>query len=349
MQKERFAFDFYTLPRDYFKKTSLSNLTEAIRSEEMNALLRLCDVAEKDIHGSDYVYFSSVCKVFAHFVGHPLHDHIAALLKERFSLSENLSSDNCPEIWRQTADMLFESPLKALDLLPREECAWLCDGVTLPALPSNVTPVLNAALLLETGKNDLAAWQAEILEVITDFSQKGCHTVLLTLPYDFAFVMPDVYHVGQALTKRNRSCVTRSLLLAQLTRFLCEKLLKTDMRLHLRVECRGGEAVALLSYVESCVGLPFFAWSAPDSRDWDALLAFVSRPMRAESRMCLWTSDIPEKEAAISLLRLAASRYPMRRICFAANVDMRRYAQENARLYEMLTQLETLDKACEKN
>jgi len=333
---DTFLPDYGILPSTYFEKSAITNPIELFWSDELLALLRLCGQKEEMIgeRASDYDRFLSLCRALPLLKGHPTRNWIASVLEKHFDLKELPTEETAPTIWKNLCECLFENPISPKDLVSG---AWLCDGLVLPNnLPANITPVLDANLLLKTQSQTTAAWSARIAETVAHFAAKGCKKIVLHLTHTFDFVMPSIYHVDRALTLAKRDSEVINLLTCQLMRELCVAAQKYNLLLTL--VCNGNSAalVSLLEYTEESVGLPRICWSTREAREAHTFLDFSAKPHKSEILAALPYEFAMTQNELLSTIESWQVRYPVGRLCFLTARDLRQTPHAQAHIRDML-------------
>ena len=240
----------------------LTNITEWIRCDEILGLLRLCGADERQIgtSGSDYEFFSALCRAMPLLTGHPLKTAIEKALQNELGMTQLLSPDTCDAIWRACADKLLEDQRLAQPTLSRADGAeW-----TSPAWRALKTHlVLDGATLLQTNASSWSEWEAEMRSSLDDFGRRGGSIVRLSPDAAACAEIPNLYRVEQSLKSGEAS----PMLTAQVLRFLAVELQKRDLWLWIDTAFCGKDALNLLGYAERHVGLPCLIWTgnAPDT------------------------------------------------------------------------------------
>ncbi|MBQ9806705.1 MAG: hypothetical protein IJW49_09405 [Clostridia bacterium] len=329
----QFEVDYGRVPYTFLTRQRISNVCELLWSDEVCGLLRLCGAEEHKIGevASDYERFSALCKALPMLKRHPIKQAVTDLLKTHFAVSEQ----PCDITWHTVAQALEERESAPTDFLPREPVSCLLSTIALPPLPSHISPMLDAEALLHASTNALETWREELRQTLLRFVRAGCHTVRFLLPASYTFTAPTVYHVQEALGMKKRTLETEHLLRSQLFRELCTICRDMSVRLLLHLSCAGEEAVALLRYAEECVGLPHLYWSA-DGRANDVLLRFQMQAHEAPVYWVLRLSDVPSDVELETVLACVAARYPITRLRFVCDCDLRLLPTARARLAEAL-------------
>lgn len=331
MTFDNFLPDYGILPSKYFERSAISNPIELFWSDDLLALLRLCGAKEELIgeRASDYDRFLSLCRALPLIEGHPTRAWIKSVLKRHFHLQELPTEENAQEVWKNLCKRLLENPIPPQDLV---DGAWLCDSLMLPnTLPENITPILNANLLLQTNAKTAVAWSREIAATVAHFAAEGCQKVVMQLQNGFDFVLPSLYHVDLALslTKRDREAI--NLLTCQLMRELCSATQEHDLLLVLVCNDNPAALVRLLEYTEESVGLPRVCWSTREAREAYALLDFTAKPHKNEMLVALPYESAMTQNELFDAIESWQMRYPVGRLCFITARDLRQtpYAQEH--------------------
>lgn len=341
MTFDTFLPDYGILPSAYFERSTITNPIELFWSDELTALLRLCGEEEEMIgeRASDYDRFLSLCRALPLTEGHPTREWIASVLEKHFGLKEIPTEETAPAIWKNLCKCLFENPILPKDLVSG---AWLCDDFIVPNnLPENITPVLDANLLLKTQSQNTAAWSARIAETVAHFAARGCSKIVLHLTHTFDFVMPSIYHVDRAVTLAKKDREATNLMICQLMRELCTAAQKHDILLVLVCEKDSAAAVRLLEYVESSVGLPRVCWSVREAREALPLLIYTAQAHKNEISAALSYENVMTENELLDAIQSWQMRYPVGRLCFLTARDLRQTPYAQAHISDMLAHLKT--------
>lgn len=341
MEFDIFAPDFGTLPSAYLEKSAITNPTELFWSDDLLALLRLCGAKEEMIgeRASDYDRFLSVLRALPLLEGHPTRAWIAELLEKHFHLTELPTEATAPAVWRALCDSLMQHPIAPRDLV---HGAWLCDGLTVPShIPEEITPVLNANLLLQTNVRSAAAWSAEIASTVAHFKEKGCQKILLRIGKEFDFASPSRYHVDRALSLTKKDRDAANLLLCQLMREVCIAAQEHDLMLIL--DCAGDPSALarLLEYAEENVQLPRLCWSVRRVSDATPLLAFCAKPHKHEILAALSYESVMTEDELSAALASWQVRYPIAKLCYLTARDLRQTPHAQAHILDMMKKSKT--------
>ncbi len=341
MTFDRFLADYGILPSAYFGKSAITNPIELFWSDDLLALLRLCGAKEEAIgeRASDYDRFLALCRALPLLEGHPTRAWIASMLQEYFGLQELPTEETAKDFWKTLCERLMEHPISPKDIVSG---AWLCDGLTVPSsLPENITPVLNANLLLHTNAKTAAAWGAEITEAVAHFAKRGCKKIVLHLSNDFDFVTPSLYHVGRALSLAKKDRETTNLLICQLTRELCAAAQEHNLLLVVICQSNASGACKLLDYCETSVGLPRLCWSIREAREAYALLNFTAKAHTNEIFAALPYESVMTTSELSNTIQSWQMRYPVGRLCFITARDLRQKSHAQAHIADMLKKTKT--------
>lgn len=286
-----------------------TNITELIWNNDICGTLRLCgiDAREIDASVSDYEKFRALCRAMPMLRGHRLPMQIGQLLRDRFDLSLMPSPETCDRLWLLCADKLAEhSFCKPLVLPPirSESMKWNSPMW----YPLYTVSVFDASLFLHTKAESWYAWETEMQERLDDFLQDGRYAVLFKPTADMCEKFPDIYHVDQALKKRDDP----PLLMAQLFRFLSVELSKRNATLLLDADRCGKGILSFLTRIEQRVGLPQMVWMSEELPTRDALIAWQACARSAEIRYAVRASVTDDA------LREIAARYPLGRLWMLA-------------------------------
>lgn len=279
----------------------LTNITELIPRDGMLALLRLCGDRQIGAACSDYEIFRAFCHAVPLLEGHPLPRSIHEALQRELGFPLKLAPDTCDRWWRACAESLVLNPRsQPLTLKAPVNEEWRP-----PAWRINQTAlVLDGARLLHTEADSWRAWEREMRSALDEFCKAGGSVVRLVPTADACDRVPDLYHVEQALKRKEDNPV----LTAQLFRCLAQELQKRDMTLWLDTDSCGARAVSLLAYAERCVGLPRLIWTCTDRDTFEALRDWQSLPHGFEMRFAV-KDGISDGE-----LREIARSYPIGRL-----------------------------------
>lgn len=245
-----------------------SNLTELWWNEEQAALMNLYAVTigvGQPLY-SDYDRFRALCRMMPYMEGHNEAERCKNILK-KLGITLPICMEYCDAIWRAASDILLMHPQWTLKM----EIEAANDSDISFDLPSMPPPVPIEERFLNCVWNGYEEWRDAILP-LPDSKDDAC--IGVTLEDGFTFVSPHPYRVEQVLGSCERDVKAKSLLVAQLLRILCEKLIKRGSTLHLSVADGAEDAVELLSYLEKSVGLPHMTWSTSDAVLRARLLAY---------------------------------------------------------------------------
>ncbi len=336
MKFDRFLPDYGILPSAYFKKNAITNPIELFWSDDLLSLLRLCGAEEERVgkRASDFDRFLSLCRALPLLEGHHTRAWIISVLKEHFGLQELPTEETATDIWRTLCESLMVDFVSPKDLIGG---AWLCDQLTVPnALPENITPVLNANLLLQTNAKTATVWSAEIESTIAHFAANRCQKIVLHLSNGFDFATPSLYHVDRALSLTKRDREATNLLTCQLMRELCMVAQRHDLLLVIVCEDNPGALANLLEYAEGSVGLPRLCWSIREAREAYALIDFTAKAHKNEIFAAFpYESVITEREFS-SAIESWQMRYPIGRLCFVTARDLRQTPYAQAHIADIL-------------
>lgn len=246
-------------------RMELTNITELIPRDEICALLHLCGADGRiGADSSDYEIFRNFCHVVPLLVGHPLPCAIQDALQRELGLTLALSPDTCDLLWCACAERLaLETRCQPFVLSAPSIVEWRMPNWHI----GQTALVLDCASLLHTEADSWNGWETEMRSRLDEFCKKGGSIVRLAPDADACDTVPDLYHVEQALKKREAP----SVLTAQLLRFLAAELQKREMTLWLDTDFCDARVVALLSYAQRSVGLPSLIWTGKSSDTFEAL------------------------------------------------------------------------------
>ena len=341
MTFNRFLSDYGILPSAYFERSAISNPIELFWSDDLLALMRLCGEKEENIgdHASHFDKFKALLHALSLLEGHPTRAWIVSVFANQFGMQELPTAQNAAQAWHMLCNRLFEEPIHPHTLASG---AWLCEGLTLPnALPQNVTPVLNANLLLDTKAKTLNAWGAEIASTVAHFVNSGCKKIVLRLSQNFNFVLPSVYHVNQALNLAKRDTETVNLLISQLMRELCTLAQENDLLLLLECDCNADAAKGLLTYAEESVGLSRLCWCMREAREAKLLLYFSAKLHKNEVFAALPYETVMTQRELFDLVKSWQMRYPVGRLRFVTARDLRQTPFAQMHIENMLKNAKT--------
>ena len=330
MLHDRLLYDFGRLPSDVLTGGALTNATELIWNDGVRDVLRLCGASERTVGNgaSDYEKFRALCEAYPMLTGHPLQNQIASVLSACLKINTLLSPQSCDAIWQTAAQMLLDVPTTPMDIIRNMHqgaaIRWLCEDNCLPeALPQDVEPVLYGNRLWMTTQVSRIAWEDDMRTSLDAFCNAGCRLVFVRLDEDYTDRSPDVYHVEEALKVRKKSRADMDLLCAQAVRFLASECLSRKLSIILAADCGGRDAEALLERVENEIGLPALCWTASRAETRDKLLRFHAKPHQNTVDYALELSLYPSETERTLAIESAAARYPLGRLCFLTNLDLR--------------------------
>ena len=333
---DRFIADYGILPSAYFGRSAITNPIELFWSDDLLALLLLCGAKEETVgkRASDYDRFLSLCRALPLLQGHPTRAWIASVLEKYFDLKELPTEATAAEIWKKLCVSLIENPISPRDLVSG---AWLCDEMTLPSsLPEQVTPVLNANLLLDTNAKTAATWTAEIASTVANFAKNRCETIVLHLSNGFRFISPSLYGVDRALSLSKRDREATDLLTSQLVRELSAAAQEQNLLLVLVCDNNSASAVNLLEYVEKSVGLPQICWVLREAKDAQSLLNFTAKAHKNEIFAALAYDNVMTARELDDVLDSWQMRYPIGRLCYVTARDLRQTPWAQAHISALL-------------
>lgn len=282
----------------------LTNITELIYCDAIGDLLRLCGVDEREISAdaSDYERFRALCHAVPLLTGHPLPCAIREALRCSLGLDLPLSPETCDDLWIACAERLAtETRRRPLTLSDPDRVDWKSPDWHI----RQTAWVLDGTQLLDTQTETWDAWEREMRGRMDECCRAdGAVVVRFSPDTDACGVIPDRYHVEQALQKRETSPV----LTAQIFRFLAAELQRRGMTLWLDTDSCGADAVSLLTYAERCVGLPDMIWTCKTPDAFAALRDWQTRPHPSQIRFAV-RDGITDGE-----LREIARAYPLGRL-----------------------------------
>lgn len=245
-------------------------------------MMRASGVAEFYVTGgaSDYEKTEALCRVLPLWSGHPYYAATHELLRRLFGIHEVLNPQNLPEIWHQTAKLLFESPLTPADLprmwgikqlvtsLPKYELEDLSET----AIDNNGTelhlylrdmiqnlwyPPYEAPLSGLTPAEDMVN---RVDTFVDHFFAKGCTGITVDLSMLDEFMRPDPYTPSQAILrlqnkKRPLEAVEQRLIITQTVRLLGGACVKRGLKLTI-LRTSPDVTYPLCSYLHGCGCLP---------------------------------------------------------------------------------------------
>ena len=261
-----------------------TNITELIWNDAICGVLRLCGANECELghSASDYEKFRALCRAVPYLSGHPLPTQLSVILRERLGVVLAPSSKTCDRIWRLCAERLLEFPLPAPIPLPtfsperveRNPSAWH---------KLHTLSVLDGACLLSTNADSWLVWETEMRSAWDRSCKARGGAVRFTPDAAACDVIPDPYHVEQALQKGEDSPV----LTAQVFRFLAAELQKREMTLWLDTDLCGARILPLLAYAERSVGLPKLIWMCKTRDAFEAICNWQMCPHECEIRFAV--------------------------------------------------------------
>ena len=337
MKFDIFTPDYGIMPSAYFQRSTITNPMELFWSDDLLALLHLCGAKEEMIgeRASDYDRFLSLSYALPLLEGHPTRAWIASVLEKHFGLQELPTEQTAPAVWKTLCERLLEKPLSSKELVSG---AWLCDGLTVPSiLPDNITPVLDANLLLKTQSKTATAWSAEITATVAHFAARGCQKIVLHLANGFDFVSPSLYNVDRALSLTKRGREASNLLTCQLMRELCITAQEHGLLLVLVGEDNSVAVARLLYYAEESVGLPRICWSIREAREALPLLDFTAKqPHKNEIFAALQYKSVMTQNELFDAIESWQVRYPVGKLTYLTARDLRQMPCAQAHIADML-------------
>ncbi len=311
----------------HLSDTPILDPTELIRTDDADALLRFLQEDPTVPFRSHYDFFAALCRAIPKLAGHPYPQVCAYLLKACLQIDLPLCEENTEELWRLASRRLFDAPKRLWEHISSAfECpsvAVLIEASRAPSgLPVGMQPVL-LGNTLPTDGTDWASLRIRLCECLDRFVAAGCTTVYFELCEAMCSVIPDLYHVNQALRAANRTEKEQVLLSCQIFRFLCEECQMRELRMHLRL-CEHAEE--LLQVMDRQVGLPHILWSSESTdlrNKW--LKDTVNRP-QARMQYALLSKDYPSQGELSEALQALAARYPIGKTILIAGVSELRLA-----------------------
>ena len=181
----------------------------------LNRFCRACGMAESHITGDapDFEKFEALASVLRDAVGHPLREKINQTLADALGHPVSLCRHNASSLWKEWVERcLGEGDVRPYDYMA-------CHACRRPRLSVLLTEELwPLGDPLPVCPNELPGWTDALCARLPEDE----HPLAWTLPVDYDFVRPDVYHVGLALAKSpaERTLQDRNLLLTQAGRIL---------------------------------------------------------------------------------------------------------------------------------
>lgn len=319
-------WNFGILPEALAKERPVFTVTDLVWGEETAAVLRLCECTPR-AGASDYENFYAICQAEPLLQGHPMPSRLSAFFYTCFGIKLSPTIENCDTIWARVADLLAIDPTLLFFRLAQEVCTpinVLTRKNELPrVLPQNTCPVLYANALFADKPISRKEWESNMQAVLNRFTEAGCQTVLCRLPKDFCDRRPDPFHVEEALQSDLEDTETRSLLWAQLLRFLSMECQNRGLSLMLEVDCDGREAVSCIGRIEREVGLPMLYWSTTRVDTRDAMLSFHAASTHKNKMRCaLDVSAYPSRSELCEAVEALSARYPRSLLRFYSNTPL---------------------------
>jgi len=297
-----------------------TNLTELIRTDALDGLLRLCGTEERVLtHGSDYDFFLAVCRALPLLCGHPFPKSLHCFLSEQFAITQPITPDSTAVIWRAVADELLLCPTAfPVSIKPQPPEEW-----TLPQLNvQKEVSIWGADDLVNVAADSMQAWESELR---TRFDARdGASRILLTLSERAAEQKPNPYRVRLSLQAKPRTSEDLALLRAQAVRFFCLAAKRHGEPLILRVgeDCRN--PVGFLEWLEETAGLPSLLVAA-SKKAFPPLLAFASRAHSLPICLAIDRARYPSRAAFEADVRELAESYPLGRLWVLDGARMERF------------------------
>ncbi len=319
-------WNFGILNEASMRECAVSNVTELVWGDGLAEALRLCECSPR-AGASDYEVFSAICEAVPLLQGHPLSARLSAFLYTCFGIKPMPTPENCNNVWTRTADLLAVDPTVMLSRLIHAVGApidvMFVKNKLPRQLPYGIRPVLHANDLFAKTQTSRAVWEKEIGDVLSRYTEAGCQTVFCRLPKDFCDRRPDLFHVEEALRNRDENTETKSLLWAQLLRFLSMECQTRGLCLMLEIDRNGEEAVSCIGRVEREVGLPVLYWSAACAETRDVMLAFHATSNHKNKMRCaLDVSSYPSKSELCAAVEALSARYPQALLRFYSNTPL---------------------------
>ena len=248
----------------------------------LSDMMRASGVEEAYVTGgaSDYHKLEALCKVLHLWSGHPYYAAIHALLRRVFGIDKPLTPQTLPEIWQQTAERLFESPLAPADLpalwgikktvtsLSLHDLTEISDEVLAEdggefylhiqnLIRSFWYPPYKAPISRMTPAEDMAA---RVESFVDEYVNGRCAGIVLDLSESEGFMRPDPYSPAQAVLRLQSTPKTireteLQMIQSQTLRLVASACVKRNLKLTI---LRADPAMLspLCSYLHGCGCLP---------------------------------------------------------------------------------------------
>ena len=285
-----------------------TNIAELMLNDDVNKLLTLCRGRQQDngAYTSDYDAFVRFCRCLPLFYGHPIQASAQRYLRSVFDVDLSIIPQNAEKIWQLTAETL----LTATDAVPPFLIAEESTTLSVPPLSAGVEYTsFPASFLIQTNANTWRTWQAEMRTNLDQMlAQNPERLIRFDLNECACLQRPTLYHVEQALQKKDRTEKDSALLLAQVLRFACAYAQERGAGLLI---CSDTPHVAkLLTYCHKEVGLTCALCVTCDEPTQDVLIELIQS---TAAPICLgldyhdFSSHCNFEEATVSL----AKKYPL--------------------------------------
>ncbi len=297
--------------------TVCSNVAQILIDEDVLDVLRLCGASYAAISSdaADYERFCALAECLPLLIGHPLKARIRILLKELFRITEELTPQTKDRIWLECADQLLQRDVTRQDAkaYATKEPLFSDAFYELDTLSYLCPPILTEAILSKAEGRNWNEWCLSAIECLDPYDQAAENGILLSVPKEYAFKKPDLYHVDLYLSKQKQATL-EYLWLTQRLRFLCEQCKARGWTLILQIAAKEAEAVALLSYLEEAVGLPRLIWLADTWETRAAIWNFQKKRYLEGMYFAIRQIDPVSPQSTLQILSEIAKQYPIGRL-----------------------------------
>ncbi len=288
-----------------------TNLTELIRTDALDGLLRLCGTEEGILaRGSDYDFFLAVCRAIPLLQGHPFPQSLQGFLEDRFAITQPLTADSAAEIWRRVSEMLLQHPTAfPVSLESKALPEW-----DLPSLTEQKsTSVWRVGETVDTAATSWQVWEAELRRSLDERAKAGFSCVALRLSDAALGQRPNPFFVDRSLSASPRSDEDLALLCAQRVRFFCIEAQRRALTLLLELDGDCRNPIGFLEWLEQTVGLPAILAVATRGNS-DLLLRFAEREHRASVGLAIDLARFSDRATLEREVRALAECYPLGRL-----------------------------------
>ncbi len=322
MSKSCFAYDYGHLPSVLRNTTELLTPADFIDTPEWKTLAAICTEKKCERPLSLYEHFCAVCHALPQLEGHPLKRDLLSFWKRHFFDLPLPEEENANLLWRVLTDRFAKEKTPREAFLPRESWNCLAASDMLASLPHGAVPMPQMDSFLTSGGDTYRTWRERLTRELDAFCLAGCRQILLTMPREFSFTVPDLYHVGVALAKQRRGTEAHSLLLSQLLREVIAECQTRGLVLLLRVLCDGEAVREALVHFKRSIGLPTVVWTTPYTDTARVLLSYSTDEKALLPALLL--SDTASSFELQYTLAFYAARYPTGQLQYitAANAPL---------------------------